>query len=248
MEFLRWGVRALIGVVVLVVWHRCRYPGGWGPAFGRAYATERRELARARRRLTSRAVRGWYEQTVLRVRLDSAQTARRRRVSSARQTLQEARDPGRGPVLGRLGALVLHRHALLIGESEELPLVGLVVRIHHGSKSHHLIVTEADSHVHHVPLSQIEYEENAVHSFVTLITNAARRDSAFQAGLDDRVEAAQTALAVAEADSAREDAVRSELEDVKRQQRSDPEQAAALARLKAARQKWKDATGRLPTR
>ncbi|MFG2339753.1 hypothetical protein [Streptomyces yangpuensis] len=203
MEVLQWGVRALIVVAVLVGRRRYRYPGGWGPAFSRAYAPERRELARARRRLTARAVQAWLQRTAVQLRLSSARAAHRRRVTAAEQALREARNPGSGPVVGHLGTLVLRRHTLSIGEDEELTLAGLTVRIHHGPKSHHLIVTEADGHVHHIPLSQSEHKE---------------------------------------------DAVRTELRDMARQQQLAPERAAALAGLKAARQKWKDATGRLPAR
>ncbi|WP_328864078.1 hypothetical protein [Streptomyces virginiae] len=248
MEILQWGVRALIVVAVLVGRHHYRYPGGWGPAFSRTYAPERRELAQARRRLTARAVQAWFQRTAVQLRLSSAQAAHRRRVTAAEQALREAQNPGSGPVVGDLGTLILHQHTLSIGEDEELPLAGLTVRIHHGSKSHHLIVTEADGHVHHVPLSQSEHEENAVHAFVTLITNAARRDAVFQACLEDRVKAAQAALTEAEGDTTQEDAVRTELHDITQQHQLDPEQAVALARLKAARQKWKDVTGRLPAR
>lgn len=248
MEVLQWGVRALIVVAVLVGWHRYRYPGGWGPAFSRTYAPERRELARARRRLTARAVQAWCQRTAVQLRLSSAQAARRRRVTAAEQALREAQDPGSGPVVGKLGTLVLHQHALSIGEEEELPLAGLTVRIHHGLKSHHLIVTEGDGHARHLPLSQSEHEENAVHAFVTLVTNTARLDAVFQASVEDHVKAARAALAEAEGDTAEEDAVRTELHDITQQHELDPEQAAALARLKAARQKWKDVTGRLPAR
>ncbi|MFD9419473.1 hypothetical protein [Streptomyces goshikiensis] len=248
MEVLQWGVRALIVVAVFVGWQRYRYPGGWGPAFSRTFAPERRELAQARRRLTARAVQAWFWRTAVQLRLSSAQAAHRRRVTAAEQALHEAQSPGSGPVVGNLGALILHRHTLSIGEDEELPLAGLTVRIHHGSKSHHLIVTEADGHVYHVPLSQSEHEENAVHAFVTLITNAARLDAVFQASREDRVKAAQAALTEAEADTTQEDAVRTELRDIIQQHQLDPEKAAALARLKAARQKWKDVTGRLPAR
>lgn len=62
------------------------------------------------------------------------------------------------------------------------------------------------------------------------------------------MKAARAALAEAEVDTAEEDAVRTELHDITQQHQLDPEQAAALARLKAARQKWKDVTGRLPAR
>ncbi|KPI29817.1 hypothetical protein OV450_7268 [Actinobacteria bacterium OV450] len=246
MEVLQWGVRALIVVAVLVGWHRYRYPGGWGPAFSRTYSPQRRELARARRNLTARAVQAWFQRTAVQLRLNSAQAAHRRRVTVAEHALREAQNPGSGPVVDDLGTLVLRRHTLSIGEDEELPLAGLTVRIHHGPKSHHLIVTEADGHVHHVPLSQSEHEENAVHAFVTRVTNAARRDAVFQAGLEDRVAAARAALAEAEGDTTHEDAVRTELHDMTQQHQLDPDQAAALARLKAARQKWKEVTGRLP--
>lgn len=248
MEVLQWGVRALIVVALLVGWHRYRYPGGWGPAFSRTYAPERRELARARRRLTARAVQAWFQRTAVQLRLSSAQAARRRRVTAAEQALREAQNPGNGPVVGSLGTLVLHRHALSIGDEEELSLAGLRVRIHHGPKSHHLIVTGADGLVRHLPLPQSEHEENAVHAFVTLIANTARLHAVFEAGAEDRVQAARAALAEAEGDTAEEDAVRTELDDITRQHQLDPEQAAALARLKAARQKWKDVTGRLPAR
>ncbi|RSS90426.1 hypothetical protein EF903_12555 [Streptomyces sp. WAC05292] len=95
-------------------------------------------------------------------------------------------------------------------------------------------------------MSREEYEENAVHAFVALIENSVLREKAFLGTQADRIKAARARLAEAEADTAHQDSVRAEIQRVARERRLDPEQAAALARLKAARQRWQELTGRLP--
>ncbi|MFJ9793946.1 hypothetical protein [Streptomyces globosus] len=241
------GLRVLIVIAISVGWRRYRYPGGWGFAFSPAYAAERTGLARARRELAWRAVRDWGRRTALEVRLDSARAAHLRSVALAQAALREAEDPGSGPIEGELGCLVVRRHTLAAGDDLIVPLGGLRVGIREGSKSHHLTVVEADGRIHHVPLSREEYEENAVHALVALIENCVLREKAFLGTQADRIKAARARLAEAEADTAHQDSVRAEIERGARQRRHDPEEAAALARLKAARQRWQDLTGRLPT-
>ncbi|MEF2529765.1 MULTISPECIES: hypothetical protein [Streptomyces] len=246
MEIVRWGLRVVILVAILVGRQRYRYPGGWSFAFSPAYAAERACLARARRELAWRAVRDWGRRTALEVRLNSARAAHRRSVAQAQAALREAEDPGSGPIEGELGCLVVRRHTLAVGDDLVVPLEGLRVGIREGSKSHHLTVVEADGRIHHVPLPREEYEENAVHAFVALIENSVLREKAFLSTQADRIETARARLAKTESDTAHQDSVRAEIQRVARQRRLDPEQAAALARLKAARQKWQDLTGRLP--
>ncbi|MCS0636444.1 hypothetical protein NX801_12380 [Streptomyces sp. LP05-1] len=248
MNMAHWAVGLIVAVISAVAWRRNRYPGGWQPAFGRSYAPERRELARARRRLARRAVGAWAARVSLQLQLGAAEGERRSRIDTARRSLDEALRPGTGQVVSQLGALVLREHALSIGGDVHLPLTGLTVQIHVGIRSHHLTAVEGNGQVHHVPLDRDEHEENAVYAFAALIANTVLHDAAFRATRDTRVARARQRLADAEADTGREEAVQAELDQLIEEQRLDPERVAALARLKAACRRWETRTGRLPTR
>ncbi|WP_406179432.1 hypothetical protein [Streptomyces sp. NBC_01006] len=244
-EVVRWIVWALIAAAVLICLHHYRYPGGWGPAFSREHAARRRNLARARRHLARRAVWAWGQRALVQARLHSAQSAHRQSVAAAKLSLRQAREPGLGVKVGELGPLVLHEHVLLRGE-EQLPLASLEVKPHHDVRNHHLILVQDDGSVHHVSLARTEHEEDAVFAFVALLTSAVLRENAFLSGQGKRIARAEERLARIEADTSAQDGVRTELDRLVEEQRLDPEQAAALARLKACRQDWHEHTGRMP--
>lgn len=260
-EAVRVLLMLIVGTGIWATWRRSLFPGTWAHTFHTAYAGKRALLTQARRELravdkdqrrayseadaTVGAVRGEYEQ----------------RVGKLKQEVALLQDPGRGVERGRLGALVLYDHAVVLSpQGRELPLAGLRTQVDCGERDLWLYLYPANDSPELVRLPHRRepaaapdeiiqlFDEGQVRSFEMKINAAAAAEKRFRAGLPAQLAQAQEELAEARKDTGLLQAAEQNRADVMARNRTDLRRKEALADLANARARWQDLTGRKPPR
>jgi chromosome segregation ATPase len=231
--------------LVYVGWRLYSYPGGWTFAFGKKHTAERQGLSQARQQVREleRDVR--RELSAAQARVESAKTQRQQRIRAAERQLGELRQPGRGELVGQLGELVLHRHALLV-TAEEIPLAGLQVRFEQGRQKGHVYVTESEGKVRYVEYPHALHEEGVVRRFTVRIENTVAEENAFRKNRRSRIKDLESELQQAQADTAPYEAARLQLAQLNERQRQDGRLTAARSELEAAHERWQALSGHRP--
>ncbi|MFE9660709.1 hypothetical protein [Streptomyces sp. NPDC005955] len=227
-----------------LVWRLWRYPGGWRYAFGAEYAAEREALDRARGKVSRLRSEAAERRAAVEGRLKDAEGVYRRRVRAAELRVEGIAFPGPGQLLDQLGDRAsLYEHVLVVGR-EELPLVGLVVRIEVGKASQFLYATLPDGGERFATLPYEEHTEDEVRGFAGRVTNAVAAEKTAFAGREQRLAVAVEDLARVKAGTDAVDAARTDLDRLAEAERSDLRPASARRELDRARARWDSVTGR----
>ncbi|MCX5450272.1 hypothetical protein [Streptomyces nigrescens] len=242
----------LVVVVALGVgwlaWRLAQFPGGWAYAFHEQYRADREALEGARgavRQLNGTARR---EVQQAQTAVTRAEKAYRSRISRVEAELQQLRMPSRGDHVDQLGQLVLHEHALLIGD-DEVPLAGLQVRFDLARSTHvsYVYLTpQPDGRERLERFAGDEFPEDSVRQFSVRIQNAAVTANQLQALRDVDIHKLEAELREAREATEPVETARELLEEMRARHGSDPQLPKARAALDDARDVWQELTGRRP--
>ncbi|MFI1379824.1 hypothetical protein [Embleya sp. NPDC020886] len=252
----------LLGGAVLVTWWRSRYPGGWAFAFGAGYASDREDLARARRELRDVEKALGRLETAARKRVEAESARHDRRLDTLERAVEDLRDPGLGVHRKeRVGELVLYEHAVVSSRAGTIPLAGLQARFESGALTHSVYLTRPDGRVHrakyphrHAPGSVEEaenvrlFDEERVRDFAVAIQNAVAAENDFRSHLPAWLERRQEKLDEARQDTAALEEARRHLSQVLTGRGRDSRRKEALAGLSEACDRWQELTGCRPSR
>ncbi|MCC9312261.1 hypothetical protein LN042_35250 [Kitasatospora sp. RB6PN24] len=222
-----------------------RYPGGLAYAFGAAFAPERRQLAAARR--TVRQLRHDANRELMGARNDvrGARARHRYELELATRRVEQLRDPGRGALLGRLGVVALHQHAVMVS-TEELPLAGLTVRFERIDRQYCLHFAVPGGGVHRQVFERALHAEEEVRRFGNRVVNAVAEENARLKRRNQLVAAAEAELRAVEQRTAPQRSARDRLAGLTVRQDVDQRLAEAVKALDDARARWRSRTGRMP--
>ncbi|MDX2407344.1 hypothetical protein NJO91_29990 [Streptomyces microflavus] len=251
----------MVGAGIWAAWRRSLFPGTCAHTFHTAYAEERALLTQARRELRAvdKEQRRAYSEAEAKV--GSVRGEYEQRVGKPKREVALLEDPDRGAERGRLGGLVLYEHAVLIfSEGRGLPLAGLQARVDRSERDLWLYIHPADDSPELVRLPHrrdpttapeeiVEiFDEGQVRGFEMKINAAAAAEERFREGLPAQLAQAREELAEARKDTGPLQAAEQSRADVMDRNRTDPRRKEALANLTAARNDWKNLTGRRPPR
>ncbi|MFF3547527.1 hypothetical protein ACFYXD_37560 [Streptomyces platensis] len=230
-----------------VVWRLVLYPGGWAYAFHERYRADREALGDARaavRELKGTARRElWQAQTAV----ARAEKAYGSRVSRVEAGLQQLRTPNRGDHVDRLGQIVLHEHAVVVGD-DEVPLAGLHVRFDLARSTHvsYVYLTQPDGQRRLERYAGEEFPEDTVRQFSVRLQNAAVTANHLQALRENDIRKLEAELREAREATEPVQTAREWLEETRTRHGSAPQLPKARAALDEARDAWQELTGRRP--
>ncbi|WP_260634066.1 hypothetical protein [Streptomyces angustmyceticus] len=241
----------LVVVVALGVgwvgWRLAQFPGGWAYAFHEQYRADREALEGARgavRQLKGTARR---ELRQAQTAVTRAEKAYRSRISRAEAELQQLRTPNRGDHVDQLGQIVLHEHALLVGD-DEVPLAGLQVRFDLARSTHvsYVYLTQPDGRERLERFAGDEFPEDTVRQFSVRLQNAAVAANKLQTLRDVDIHKLEGELREAQEATGPVEMARELLEEMRARHGSDPQLPKARAALDDACDEWQELTGQRP--
>ncbi|MFI8006965.1 hypothetical protein [Streptomyces sp. NPDC086010] len=242
-----WAVAVLAAGAGWAAWRALRYPGAPAYAFHRKYRSERGNLAGARGHVRGLRRAALRERGRAWLTAERAERSYRRRIARVEAELRQLRTPKRGRRVERLGRIVLHEHAVLVGPVE-LPLAGLKVRLEpaRSGKTWYVYLAEPDGHELMERFSAKEHPEDTVRGFGSRLQNAsvkAGRRLDRRGGAIRRLEAE---LLRARNATGPVEAARAAREETRLRHENRPELPKARAALEDAKDTWQGLTGRRP--
>ncbi|WP_299531369.1 hypothetical protein [uncultured Streptomyces sp.] len=244
----------VVGPVVAAVgcWallRACRFPGGWGYAFGPARRAVRQPLrdARGEVRTLLRAAR--RERWRARAGVLRAEWSYRRRIRRTEARLRRLAVPQRGSKIAQLGGVVLHRGSVLMS-GDELPLAGAEVRFVRGGAKNmsYVYVTHPDGRERVQPYEGEEFPEDAVRGFSVRIRKAAAAAERRQKRRAGGIRALEAQVREARGATGPVVSARQRLKRITADHGEDPRVPRARTALDEARDDWRKLTGRRPLR
>ncbi|MFE2161868.1 hypothetical protein ACFW9M_29185 [Streptomyces lydicus] len=247
MSAIWWLVFVVAFGVGCVAWRLVQYPGGWAYAFHEQYRADREVLDDARGAVRELKGTARREMRQAQTAVTRAEKAYRSRISRVEAELQQLRTPNRGSHVVQLGQIVLHEHALLVGD-DEIPLAGLQVRFDLARSTHvsYVYLTQPDERERMERFAGDDFPEDTVRQFSVRLQNAAVTANQFQALRDGDVHKLETELREARKETQPMEAARELLEETRARHGSDPQLPKARAALDDARDVWQELTGRRP--
>lgn len=247
MSAIGWLVVVVAFGVGWVAWRLVQYPGGWAFAFHEEYRADREALDGARGAV--RELKGTARREVRQAQMavTRAEKAYRSRISRIEAELQQLRAPGRGHHVDQLGQIVLHEHALLVG-NDEVPLAGLHVRFELARSAHvsYVYLTRPDGRERMERFAEDDFPEEAVRQFSVRLQNAAVTANQLQALRDSDIHKLEAELCEARKETEPIETARELLEETRARHSNDPRLPKARAALDDARDVWQELTGRRP--
>ncbi|MGG7568726.1 hypothetical protein [Streptomyces sirii] len=247
MSAIWWLVVVVALGVGYVAWRLVQYPGGWDYAFDEQYGADREALDDARGAV--RELKGTARREVRQAQTAVAQAekAYRSRISRVEAELEQLRTPNRGDHVDQLGQIVLHEHALLVGD-DEMPLAGLQVRFDLARSTHvsYVYLTQSDGRDRMERFAEDVFPEDTVRQFSVRLQNAAVTENQLQALRDSDIHKLEAELREARKETEPVETARKLLEGTRARHSSDPQLPKAQAALDDARDVWQELTGRRP--
>ena len=245
MDLVRLLVAVIVAAAVYGGWRVYRYPGGWAYAFSRSHAGDRADLDGARRaaRELDRAAR--RERRDAHRQLQRERTRHRGRERDVERRIAELRRPGPGTMIGQFGGMTLHERSVTL-DGRQIPLADMKIRVEHKKHQHVLHLTESGGRVRVRRYARDDHDEDSVRRFAARLEEAVADANAARVRSAALLQQAEEDLAHIRADTRAQDEAQARIAEVEERQRRDTRRQAAQKQLDAARDRWKELTGRRP--
>ncbi|WP_037619596.1 hypothetical protein [Streptomyces aureus] len=247
MFVLGWAIAVTALAMWWVLWRIVRYPGGWTYAFHQEHREARSALDDARGTVRGLRRTARREKWRARAAVQRAEWAYRRRVRRAEAELRQLDTTHRGARIEQLGAIALHKHAVVVGNNE-IALAGLQVRFELGrSKSaSYVYLTQPDGLEHMERYGGAQYPEDAVRRFVVRVQNAVAAADKLKEQRVGSLRAVKAELREARSATEQMEEAKERLEETRARHDADVRLPKARMALDDARSTWQSLTGRRP--